>query len=640
MRPGGDALSTADGELVKVRSDLHALLTDVRTLRTLDDAFWDAALEIAPAKTDAESLATWREWSRDCYGNWPAPADAWADSEAKRQAARELSGKVRATAESVSKELKVASLGTPMEARQALNALAAKLREKVDQLQEIVGPGGPVRALLADRTDTLRLVDALGEGDPMHVLTQLWVIQVATQPEGITIEQPIDLVLIHSDHAVALDPHQRDDATEKLAGLKLARFGGFYKRSWRANDYLWGRLDAAERIGDMLGRNRSEVMQLQSSIVRQEQTELRDAIMHSKADGAGRNADAVLLEETIRNPAKSPRLVLGANRIGAEVIKDEVATDSFVSTSTQAIAVGTGALKGEQSGLGPLRTTFGYLRTGIGLPSYLLGQAVISSSKLGLLVIALALSFVVGVAAVQFLVDGAELSDTVLLVAAGIAASFYLWVAVVDGTVSFWLTAAGLLLIAVAALVELLPADPDGIRQAIGIGAVVVIVLGLIGAAIDRRPMQSVFITITLAGVIGFILYGDLVLEADELRPGAWAWALAPVGALLSAHVSLFVSTWGGQINGRSSESKQLRQSTRMAARVLAAHLVLLALAAFDVAVLARLSPEGSVWVKTTLFVNGHRVPLIIGVLALPVILGTLVRPGWQWRRFFGEPAP
>jgi patatin-related protein len=37
----------------------------------------------------------------------------------------------------------------------------------------------------------------------------------------------------------------RDDPEEKLTGLQLAHFGAFYKTSWRANDWMWGRLDAA-----------------------------------------------------------------------------------------------------------------------------------------------------------------------------------------------------------------------------------------------------------------------------------------------------------------------------------------------------------------------------------------------------------
>ncbi len=35
---------------------------------------------------------------------------------------------------------------------------------------------------------------------------------------------------------------------QKLAGLKLGHFAGFLKRSWRANDWLWGRLDGAVHL--------------------------------------------------------------------------------------------------------------------------------------------------------------------------------------------------------------------------------------------------------------------------------------------------------------------------------------------------------------------------------------------------------
>ena len=38
----------------------------------------------------------------------------------------------------------------------------------------------------------------------------------------------------------------------KLCGTILGHFGAFYRRSWRANDFLWGRLDASARIIQML----------------------------------------------------------------------------------------------------------------------------------------------------------------------------------------------------------------------------------------------------------------------------------------------------------------------------------------------------------------------------------------------------
>ncbi|HET7574241.1 MAG TPA: DUF3376 domain-containing protein [Solirubrobacterales bacterium] len=39
---------------------------------------------------------------------------------------------------------------------------------------------------------------------------------------------------------------------QKLTGAGLGHFAGFYRRSWRANDFMWGRLDAAARVVDML----------------------------------------------------------------------------------------------------------------------------------------------------------------------------------------------------------------------------------------------------------------------------------------------------------------------------------------------------------------------------------------------------
>jgi patatin-related protein len=39
---------------------------------------------------------------------------------------------------------------------------------------------------------------------------------------------------------------------DRLAGLQLRAFGGFFKKSWRANDILWGRLDGLNRLVDCL----------------------------------------------------------------------------------------------------------------------------------------------------------------------------------------------------------------------------------------------------------------------------------------------------------------------------------------------------------------------------------------------------
>jgi patatin-related protein len=38
------------------------------------------------------------------------------------------------------------------------------------------------------------------------------------------------------------------DPAQKIAGIQLAHFGAFYKSSWRANDWMWGRVDAVQRL--------------------------------------------------------------------------------------------------------------------------------------------------------------------------------------------------------------------------------------------------------------------------------------------------------------------------------------------------------------------------------------------------------
>jgi hypothetical protein len=37
-----------------------------------------------------------------------------------------------------------------------------------------------------------------------------------------------------------------------LRGWQLNAFGAFFSRTWRENDYLWGRLNAADRLVDIV----------------------------------------------------------------------------------------------------------------------------------------------------------------------------------------------------------------------------------------------------------------------------------------------------------------------------------------------------------------------------------------------------
>ena len=45
---------------------------------------------------------------------------------------------------------------------------------------------------------------------------------------------------------------QTVNPSQKLYGLELGHFGGFVRSSWRANDWMWGRLDGATRLVELL----------------------------------------------------------------------------------------------------------------------------------------------------------------------------------------------------------------------------------------------------------------------------------------------------------------------------------------------------------------------------------------------------
>jgi hypothetical protein len=62
----------------------------------------------------------------------------------------------------------------------------------------------------------------------------------------------VDIVRVSPRDATSILPAGFGDPVQKLAGIRLGHFGAFLKRSWRENDLMWGRLDAAESIIDVL----------------------------------------------------------------------------------------------------------------------------------------------------------------------------------------------------------------------------------------------------------------------------------------------------------------------------------------------------------------------------------------------------
>ena len=85
------------------------------------------------------------------------------------------------------------------------------------------------------------------EGNAETVATRLFDLaatQRAMLPAEADVEQSLELVQVSADTRSMLAPDWQT-AQQKLTGMQFHHFGAFYKRSWRANDWMWGRLDGA-----------------------------------------------------------------------------------------------------------------------------------------------------------------------------------------------------------------------------------------------------------------------------------------------------------------------------------------------------------------------------------------------------------
>lgn len=94
-------------------------------------------------------------------------------------------------------------------------------------------------------------------------------------------------------------------ALDKLTGMRLGHFAGFYRRSWRVNDFMWGRLDGAARIVDLLvspERARQLAAEGRSPVAR-----LVAALVPEADDAAARDL-RWLVEEALDDAAASPGL--------------------------------------------------------------------------------------------------------------------------------------------------------------------------------------------------------------------------------------------------------------------------------------------------------------------------------------------
>jgi patatin-related protein len=132
-------------------------------------------------------------------------------------------------------------------ARELSSGLRSAARREREALDAAVGRAktstGPAAAQQREELARLgRIVDYYESYDAVTFPITYAKIGEADQVK-ITRISPLDATSLINELS---------ESRHKLSGAQIHHFGGFFKESWRRNDMMWGRLDAAERLIDSL----------------------------------------------------------------------------------------------------------------------------------------------------------------------------------------------------------------------------------------------------------------------------------------------------------------------------------------------------------------------------------------------------
>ena len=76
-------------------------------------------------------------------------------------------------------------------------------------------------------------------------LLNLVVAERALEPAEPDVDQPVEFIQVSANTRTLLAARNELDTVHKLRGVELHHFAAFYKSSWRAYDWMWGRMDGS-----------------------------------------------------------------------------------------------------------------------------------------------------------------------------------------------------------------------------------------------------------------------------------------------------------------------------------------------------------------------------------------------------------
>jgi predicted acylesterase/phospholipase RssA len=207
-------------------------------LRDAAEALWPSYKASRPAQQELTTLATWPE-----YLSWETTVLDRAVA-LLLQLHAESGSNLAPVRDEIHMLRRRSDDGLP-----AVSAAAGRLLVAIT----CTWAAGEVPTLLT----SLRDGDAAAQTTAREMLIALEVVQGAFELVEPGTEQRVSLGLLTPQRVAPLDDvHERTSADQKLAGDELGHFGAFLKRSWRANDWMWGRLDASTFLFDLLDDHR------------------------------------------------------------------------------------------------------------------------------------------------------------------------------------------------------------------------------------------------------------------------------------------------------------------------------------------------------------------------------------------------
>jgi Protein of unknown function (DUF3376) len=221
-----ELLLDRNADLRQRRGQLQLVLDRLRLINDLGERYWD--WKLSQAKRIADDPERLGAWTQEAYANWLALTSL-------RKLGDELAGIVIDAAPLLRE---IATLSRRIEARRY------GIRD-----DSVVAERSPQQVLLRMIKNLMPVDEPENEQQRIECLRRLLALHVADLLLGdrAELEQPVAFIRISGEAPNDFDPG-RKTAAEKLAGIQLGHFGAFFKRSWRANDWMWGRLDGTVRL--------------------------------------------------------------------------------------------------------------------------------------------------------------------------------------------------------------------------------------------------------------------------------------------------------------------------------------------------------------------------------------------------------